>query len=203
MKIFDFRKKNNGFTLVEIVSALVLVTIVTGMAGVGIYAFFYKFKELLELSEFNEKAYSLIEDLKYGKTFSQGAETEFLGIANAVSISLSNFSNVEGYYRSITCKPPAFEAFHKNDYIKYYLDTTTNSIRMSSLRGFASQSNVRIFPSKEFLDSVVVKKFGFKYIGESQKIVSLEFESEITLSKDPELPKRKTIRFNTIISLAE
>ncbi|MDD3051880.1 MAG: type II secretion system protein [Candidatus Cloacimonetes bacterium] len=195
-----------GFTLVEIVSALVLVTIVFTVAAVSIYAFFYKFKELLLVSEFSEEIYEVVEGIKYGiKLPTQNDEFEFLGLASSVEFELSSPTGDLSYYRRIKCKSLALDVMSVNDYVSFYFDPYSKTVKYDYLRGFLSGRYITLFPSKKFEDIVKVNKFGFQYVrtDKSKKTVSLVIDAVLELNKDPQYPKSRRIQFNTIISLAD
>jgi len=199
---------NNGFTLIEVMSALVLSTLIFGMAAVGIYSFIYKYNELSQIAEFSETAYNCLESIKYGYSIEgQSNISQFYGVTSADSlVFLMNDYESANNYKGIKIKPPYNGvSTHLYDWFRYYL--RDGSIKVDYLYGVVSEQRIQLFPN-ESTDNIKVTDFSIRSINNPRhdpnighKVISVELKAEIDLSlKGDEDSRVRKIVYKTIIA---
>ncbi len=192
------RKKNvktfndKGFTLVELVSVLAIMTVVFVGATLTISTFLLKYQELQKVSRLQTEAFRAMQVLKHGIKVNMPTEVQLMGIGNANSIEFTG-NYAEGIARTgIIIKPPANSGdLSVNDEIKFYLDD--GFIRYTqNVYGSSTSSNRDnyIFPDKvkrKNQDIEVTKLLfspGNPFATTVFKIVKVELEARVELFED-------------------
>ncbi len=201
MRFRDIVRNEKGITLTEIIAGMVVSTILIGLAAIAIITFYTKFKELSYYADLQQHAMDTIETLKYGYGFPDadvGGDHIFLGISNSKSVNLEALSGGWGQYTGIMCYPDRSQPGHENDYVRYYWDANSQSIRMQALYGIRFFQE-QIFPRRGD-DKIRVTHFNLiSATGAlNPRVVKLEMKAEVIVSED----KQKEVSYTTTIALA-
>lgn len=194
-------RNDKGFSLIELISALVLVAILFIMASWGVYAFIVKYQQLVRYADLQEEAVAAIETIKHGGPMGDSFNTIFLGVASADSLQLLNYSYEHGGYRTIKCYSSKNETAHLNDYVEFYWDPITGKIKYNSLYGTSFTNAEQIFPQDANDERIKANKLIFNFY-HSNKIVTVDFEAEVRINEaeeEEDIEKRK-VNFKTKIS---
>ena len=108
-----------GFTLIELIVALVISTLLIVIAGMGLSVFFGKYQELNAYVELQKDAIEFLNYMKYGYYVGTGSLTQFYGVTSADSLFLEGYTNEPGKYNSITITPPHTDN-NKYDFMNFY-----------------------------------------------------------------------------------
>ncbi len=190
-------RNDQGFSLTEIVAALAVSTILIILAALAIITFFTKFKELSYFADLQQQAFEAIETMKYGYPLQDVDGYVFMGISNAKTATLEALAGGWGAYSGIYCVPDRSALGHANDYIRFYWDRNSKSIRMQALYGVRFYQE-QIFP-KVGDDRIEVTFFNLtSHTGTPDtRVLKMELTAEVIISEE----KRKEVSYTTTIAL--
>ncbi|MCB5230536.1 MAG: prepilin-type N-terminal cleavage/methylation domain-containing protein [Candidatus Cloacimonas sp.] len=176
-------KNQKGFTLTEILSAIVVSLLLVGMAAITLLTFFGKFKELSYYAQLQQDAFDAVETIKYGYPFQGVNEYLFLGVANANSVQLEGpGGSWASTFNSLTCIPDRSEQGHSNDYVRYYYDQRTQSIMVQGLYGVVFKQE-QVFPTRN-QDMIRVTQFRVSSMtgNSNPRLLTIEIDAELDLT---------------------
>lgn len=152
-------KSDGGFSIVELMAAMVISTIVFIVAYFVLSVFVLRFEQLAKISKLQDGAYNCIMAIKHGQLVEEDRSNsyQFLGLSNANRMSLDGnsgqFQLETGSYISgtsgISFKPPKnHSVYSEYDEVKIslnrlgYVNFDSNTFGINDY----SSSNIRIFP---------------------------------------------------------
>lgn len=178
-------RKQSGFTLIEIVTALAISGILFAAAATAFSAFFSKYEELTKVSDLEAQAFDCLQKgIKYGLVMSEGTnERVWYGVSNADSVSFFNGS--ANGASGIILTTQALDVSHMNDYVKFWYDG--KSVRGSYLHGTLSPSApIYIFPKQGRNNKITVTNLRFKQINPSTpaKVLQVDLSAKVEIRKN-------------------
>lgn len=199
-------RSNKGFTLVEIISVLVISTLLIVIAGVGLSVFFGSYQELNAYVELQKDTMEFLNYLKNGYNVGSGSFIQFNGIASAMALEITGRSDESGKGNGIKIRPPAREEY-PNDFMHFYLQD--GIIRADYMfNGTQVNSPVFLFPKRALADKVTIETFK---IGDANAnnaifaakenealcVVNVEIKATVQTSED----KFRTVIFKTVMAM--
>ncbi len=146
-----------GFTLVEVISVLVISTLLILVAAVGLSVFFGKYQELNSYVELQKDSMEFLNYLKNGFNVGTGNGIQFNGIANAMAMEITGRTEDAGKGNGIKITPPRREEF-PNDFIHFYL--YEGVIRANYMNnGVQVNTPAYIFPKRALREKVKIESF--------------------------------------------
>lgn len=128
-----------GFSLTQLLAAVVISSLTIAMATVAIFTFYTKYTELSLYSRLQQDAFFAIENMKYGYPVEfESQQYYFYGIANARSLTLPETGGVIGTSSAIRINPGVDEDYEiegYRPYIEYYFDRYSYRIMARGLVG--------------------------------------------------------------------
>ena len=197
LRLPSMLRNNRGLTLTEMVAAFAVSTILIGLAAIAIITFYTKFRELSYFAELQQLAFDAVETVKYGYPIRDQDEYIFLGVSNAKSITLDALSGGWGAFSGVTVIPDRSAPGHSNDYVRYFWDRNSKSLRVQGLYGIRYFED-QFFP-KRGDDKIEVTYFNLTSPtgAANPRVVKLEMKAEIRVSED----KVREVSYTTTIAL--
>lgn len=196
---------NRGFTLLEVISAILLSTLLIGMAAVAIFTFYTKFNELSLYSRLQQDAFHAVENMKYGYPVELGhQEYYFYGIANARSVTLPETGGELGTSHAIRINPGVDEdlaADGYNPWVQYYFDRYERRIMVRGLVGPRPPGrsiDTQLFPPRGS-DHLEVMDLSFTTLTgiENIRVVELSMTARVVISDD----RARYVTYRTRVAL--
>jgi hypothetical protein len=224
MMMKNILRNDKGTSLIEVISVVLISTILIAVSAVGVIAFYKSYNKIDSYVSLQQGVMETLHMMRYGlrmparpeqlqtlARYDAGA-TEYWGISNAGRIELPGFQPFLGYGNRVKMFPATLQTTAQgNDYLEYYLDD--GAIRATYIyRGNRIPSPLQIFPKKKDADRVEVT--GFRVYNENVgeyftpiegnviALVGVEIEARVLIKDDP-LPYRRefeTVRYKTTIA---
>lgn len=206
LKTQSLLMRNNGFTLIEVISVLLISSMLIVIAGVGLSVFFSKYQEINAYVELQAEAMEFINYLKYGYSVGSGSYTQFNGVASARAMEITGRSDEAGKGNGLKITPPSREEF-PHDFIHFYLHEGV--IRADYMyNGVQVNYPLYIFPKRAEQDRIIIEQFKigdanennalFPYkLDEPLCVVSVELKASVKTAKD----RYRTVHFNTTMAM--
>lgn len=164
-------KRNDGFTLIELIVVLVLSTLLIMVSAVGISTFFKRFKVITDFIALQTDAMACLQTIRNGYAF--GGGEEFYGVANARQLTITGNTNVGGVGSGIHILPPTSKDYQSSDWVEYYLDHGV--IKMNYIyNGIQVDTPQYIFPPRELVDKIQVTRFAVSDANATGAILPVE-----------------------------
>lgn len=202
-------KNNRGMSLIELITVMLISTILIMVSGVAISAFFRRYKVINEFLELQQGAMECLETIRSGYSLNRGEQ--FYGVANAKTMELVGSADIWNAGTGIKIYPPTYADYQKNDMIQFYLDE--GAIKVSYIyNGIQVNSPQYLFPSRDMRDKIRVTKFSVANANAGGAILNLNDTADNQLRileivmearikvKDAPLPNQiqyKTINYRT------
>jgi prepilin-type N-terminal cleavage/methylation domain-containing protein len=175
-----------GFSMVELISVMAVVALLTAVAAYGISIFFYKFKALTAYADLQQDAMEVLMQMKNGVPIGSSSNAMLLGVASSTTITFPPGISENGISHDITCTSPNISegSGHTNDYVRFYWDQYDGTINLRYQYGLESPSNpIVIFPTNH-KDAVRVTNLTFTYMpGTARNVIRVILEAEIRITK--------------------
>ncbi|PID28705.1 MAG: hypothetical protein CSB55_04015 [Candidatus Cloacimonadota bacterium] len=192
-----------GFTLIEVISVVIVLGILAFFAFWAIGHFIAKFDEIEKYSSLQEQAYIAVNQMKRGVVVGQNGNYEFYGIAGSAEVQLGYTSPGNPIpSNEITCFMGSDTGVPTNDRVKFYFDD--NVVKYQYYYGTQVKTGV-LFP-KVADEGIEVTKLEFKYLHKnsnetinSKAFVYLTLEAKIE-TENKKTPPR-TVTYKTGISI--
>ena len=138
MKIFN----NKGYSLIEIIAGLPLVTLVFVLFGIGIVHFSVTFQEVKLYTQLQEDLFNAIDIMRHGYMVDGVTDNEgLIGLSTAKSIEIGSSRN------SIIVKPLVLNPDLEHVYNVKYMVNDNMQLVTEGKYGLNSYQNKLIFPS--------------------------------------------------------
>jgi len=190
-------KSEAGFSLVEIITVTLLMTMLITSAAIGLSVFFGKIHELTRWIELQEDAMECINSIKNGVSVGSGINQQYYGVANSRTMKFfsSGFGGSGGSSK-LVCYPPSSSEYYSNDNVEFYFDGTF--VRYRTVYAGSSSSNMYLFPERSKKDYIKITQFNMtKYNhGDDVKVIRLVLNARIETGED----KYRYIRFSTLMA---
>ncbi|MDY0151285.1 MAG: type II secretion system protein [Candidatus Cloacimonas sp.] len=195
-----------GFTLIEIISVLVISTLLITIAGVGLSVFFGRYQELNAYVELQKDAMEFLNYLKNGYNVGSGAYIQFNGIASARALEITGRTEDAGVGNGIRITPPAREEF-PNDFMHIYL--AEGVIKANYMyNGVQVNTPIYMFPKRALRNKVKIESFKigdanannaiFRYKpNEGLCVVNVQLKARVETSDNKYIP----VVFNTVMAM--
>lgn len=195
-----------GFTLIEVISVLVISTLLILVAAVGLSVFFGKYQELNAYVELQKDAVEFLNYLKNGYNVGSGSSIQFNGITNATAMEITGRTEDAGKGNGIKLTPPRREEF-PNDFIHFYL--YEGVIRANYMyNGVQVNTPAYIFPKRAMRDKVKIESFKigdanaynaiFPYKPtEKLCVVTVELKAKVIINKNT----TRRVNFKTVMAM--
>jgi len=195
-----------GFTLVEVISVLVISTLLILVAAVGLSVFFGKYQELNAYVELQKDGAEFLNYLKNGYNVGSGNNIQFNGIASATALEITGRTEDAGKGNGIKITPPRREEF-PNDFIHFYL--YEGVIRANYMyNGIQVNTPAYVFPKRALRDKIKIESFKigdanaynaiFPY-KENEKlcVVDVELKAKVIINKNT----TRSIHYKTVMAM--
>lgn len=195
-----------GFTLVEMISVLVISTLLIVVAGVGLSVFFGKYQELNAYVELQKDATEFLSYIKNGYAVGAGNNIQFNGVVNARGLEITGRTNEAGKGNGIKIIPPLREEY-PNDFMHFYL--REGVIRADYMfNGVQVNTPAYIFPKRALKDKVKITEFKigdanaynalFLYKPDEKLcVVTVELKAKVEIT-----PKKfRNVSFSTVMAM--
>ncbi len=195
-----------GFTLIEIISVLVISSLLILVAAVGLSVFFGKYQELNAYIELQKDAAEFFNFLQYGYNVGSGNNIQFNGIASARALEITGLTDEGGKGNGIKITPPLKEEY-PYDFIQFYLQD--KAIRANYMyNGVQVNAPIWVFPKKALRDQVIIESFKigdanaynaiFPYkTDENLCVVNVDLKAKVKVSKN----KYRSIHYSTVMAM--
>lgn len=162
-----------GVSLIEVIVVMVIVVILIMISAIGISLFFRKYKELNAYAELQKDGLECLNTIKNGIAVGQGRDTEFIGVNNALKMTLINapFGSQSG--TAIRVVPPTRDGLDTRDYAQYFL--YDKAVRCTYVhRGIQAASPVYLFPKRDKMDTMSLDKFSITKLNPGNELIAIE-----------------------------
>ncbi|MCB5261849.1 MAG: hypothetical protein LHW64_01915 [Candidatus Cloacimonetes bacterium] len=157
--MYKILKSNDGVTLIELITVMVLSTLLILISAVGVSAFYRKYKVISDFMELQTGAMACLQTIRNGYGFSRGEE--FYGVANAREVRIVGYTDTFGGGSGIRITPPAGKDYQKSNWVSYYLEE--GIIRMNYFyNGVGADSPKYIFPDRQDRERIQVTRFSVR-----------------------------------------
>lgn len=174
----------SGFTITEVLAAIVVSTILIAMAAVAIITFYTKYSELSAFARLQQDAFDAVETVKYGYPFDLEHDYTFMGIANARRVTLETAGAQHGIHTGIMCYPVDEQTGGTHDYVRYFYDRDARAIRVQSLQGIRFYQD-QIFPKRGDPHMEVTNFELTSLTGEENpRVINLKLKARVNISED-------------------
>lgn len=152
--MFKILKRNDGVSLIELITVMVISTILIVVSALGVSAFYKKYKVITDYVALQTDAMACLQTIRNGYGFNRGEN--FYGVANAKKVQIIN--QTYGVGSGIRITPPADRAQLETNWVTFYLDEGV--VRMNYFyNGVQVDSPRYIFPAREDKDRIKVTRF--------------------------------------------
>jgi prepilin-type N-terminal cleavage/methylation domain-containing protein len=179
------RKNSNGFSLIELISVIAVVALLTAVAASGIGIFFTKFKELTLYADLQQDLLDLMMQMKNGVPIGTGNNALLMGVASATTLSFPAGASTNGSSSTLLCDTSVSGIVgHEYDFITFMWDQYNGTVNMRYKYGQDSPSNpVRLFPVNHPKE-VRVTDMKFKFLPHTNlSVVQVSIEAEVKCSR--------------------
>lgn len=184
--------KQRGVSLVEVIVVMLISTMLIVIAGLGIGAFFRKYKELNAWAELQKDALECLDLIKNGVAVGSGNNIEYYGVTNAMKLQLTNTTSSTS--NSIKITPPSPQGLETTDYAHFYL--YDGVVRCTYVHhGIQAASPLYVFPKRENMDRMTVDKFEITKINEENDLLAIRVELFARVETGTD--QYRTVRFRT------
>lgn len=207
--MFRSLKNERGITLIEVITVLLISTILIMVSGMAISVFFRRYKVINDYLELQKGAMECLETIRSGYSMNRGEQ--FYGVANAKTIEITGVSDTWNAGSGIKVYPPTYADFQLNDMVHFYLEDGTIKVNYI-YNGVQVSSAQNLFPSREMRDKMQVTRFSVAnangtggilslsdVVDTDLRILEVELEARVRV-KDAPLPNQveyKTINYRT------
>ncbi|GAB1365296.1 hypothetical protein MASR1M36_01670 [Candidatus Cloacimonadaceae bacterium] len=195
-----------GFTLIEMISVLLISTLLILVAGVGLSVFFGKYQELNAYVELQKDTTEFLSFIKNGYNVGSGNNIQFNGVVNARALEITGRTNEAGKGNGIKIIPPLREEY-PNDFMHFYLQE--GIIRANYMyNGVQVNSPAFIFPKRALKEKVKIIEFKvgdanaynalFPYKPDEKLcVVTVEIKAKVETSAK----KFRNVSFSTVMAM--
>jgi prepilin-type N-terminal cleavage/methylation domain-containing protein len=195
-----------GFTLIEMISVLLISTLLILVAGVGLSVFFGKYQELNAYVELQKDTTEFLSFIKTGYNVGSGNNIQFNGVVNARALEITGRTNEAGKGNGIKIIPPLREEY-PNDFMHFYLQE--GIIRANYMyNGVQVYSPAFIFPKRALKEKVKIIEFKvgdanaynalFPYKPDEKLcVVTVEIKAKVETSAK----KFRNVSFSTVMAM--
>ena len=195
-----------GFTLIEMISVLLISTLLILVAGVGLSVFFGKYQELNAYVELQKDTTEFLSFIKNGYNVGSGNNIQFNGVVNARALEITGRTNEAGKGNGIKIIPPLREEY-PNDFMHFYLQE--GIIRANYMyNGVQVNSAAFIFPKRALKEKVKIIEFKvgdanaynalFPYKPDEKLcVVTVEIKAKVETSAK----KFRNVSFSTVMAM--
>ncbi len=208
--MFSIIKRNDGITLIELITVLVISTMLIMVSAVGVSTFYKRYKVISDYIDLQTQAMACLQTIRNGHPFGRG--DEFYGVANARQLEIIGGSDSWGAGSGIRILPPAAKDYQKNDWVEFYLES--GAIRMNYVyNGIQVDSPRYLFPPREMKDKIQVTKFEVRdanatgsilplsslSVTDMPALLSVELSARVMIRDNPhpEKDEYKTVNYST------
>lgn len=164
-------KRNDGITLIELITVMVISTLLIMVSAVGISTFYKRYKVITDFIALQTDAMACLQTIRNGYGFGGGAE--FYGVANARQLTITGNTNTWGVGSGIHISPPSSKDYQASDWVEYYLDHGV--IKMNYVyNGIQVDTPQYIFPDRELVDKIEVTRFAVSDANATGSILPVE-----------------------------
>ncbi|MDD2228396.1 MAG: prepilin-type N-terminal cleavage/methylation domain-containing protein [Candidatus Cloacimonetes bacterium] len=198
-------RSSKGFTLVELITVMIISTLLIVIAGVGLSVFFAKYQEINAYVELQKDAMEFLNYLKNGYNVGSGNHIQFNGIINAKAITITGRTNEAGTGNGIRISPPLKEEY-PHDFMHFYLQDKV--IRVNYMfNGVQVNTPAYMFPKRSETDNVIIESFKISdanaynvlfdnIIGEPLCVVNVDLKAKVKTAKN----KFSYVHFHTVMA---
>ncbi|HOD17638.1 MAG TPA: type II secretion system protein [Candidatus Cloacimonadota bacterium] len=191
-------RKEDGFTLTEVMVAVAISGFLMVVAAIGFSAFFSKFNAMSKAMELQRGAFDCLQTIKNGVKIGSGTDMKFQGVATADSVKFLGTNGV--YSDGIILYPPVTDYTHQSDFIKIYYDG--RYVRATYLNGtIQPPSPLYLFPQPVRGNTTEVTKLLFSKANVDDvttKVINVTLEARTKIRKN----EYKTISYTTKMALS-
>ena len=217
-------KNQKGFTLIEVISVVLISTILIAVSFAGIMAFFKSYNQINSYLDMQQGMMECMQMIRYGLRMPvRNANLEtlenynprrgvFWGVTNAKTIEILNYNTFLQFGDGLKITPSYLEAVSQgNDHLRFYLDR--GAIRATYVyKGSSSSSPLYIFPREKDKDKIEVTAFKisnenkgayFRLLEDDPiSLIGVEIEARVLIKDDPVPYKReyRTVNYKTTIA---
>lgn len=154
--MYKILKANDGVTLIELITVMVISTLLILISAVGVSAFYKRYKITTDYIALQTDAMACLQTIRNGYGFGRGEE--FYGVANARTLQITGSTDAGGAGSGIRILPPTAKDYQKNDWVSFYLENGV--IRLNYVyNGVQVDSPQYIFPKREDAEKIQVTRF--------------------------------------------
>jgi len=202
-------KSNRGITLIELITVLVISTILIMASGMAISVFFRRYKEINAYMDLQKEAMKCLNVIKNGYPMREGED--FYGVANANEIEITGSSQAWNEGTGIKIIPPFSQTYQSGDMVHFYLDHGVIKVKYS-YKGTQTSSAQYLFPTRDMQNTMEVTRFSVSNANAEGELLPLQLvrqdgliilkivlEARV-LIKDAKLPRNrvyKTVSYST------
>lgn len=165
--MFKILKRNAGVSLIELISVMVISTILIVISAVGVSAFYKRYKITSDYIALQTEAMACLQTIRNGYGFNRGEN--FFGVANARKLEIIGM--LWGVGSGVRITPPS--STNRDDWVSFYLDEGV--IRMNYVyNGIGANRPQFIFPREAETDKIQVTRFVVSDANAFGEILSLD-----------------------------
>jgi len=203
---FGIVTNQRGFSLIELISVVLISSMLIVVAGVGLSVFFAKYQEINAFVELQKDAMEFLNYLKNGYNVGSGAYIQFNGVASAKALEITGRSEEAGKGTGLKITPPFKEEF-PNDFIHYYL--SNGVIRANYMyNGVQVNQPIFLFPKRGEIGRVTIQSFKVSdanaynevyvsMLNEPLCVVNVELKARVQTAKN----KYRNVHYKTTMAM--
>lgn len=201
-------KNERGSTLIEVISVMVITVVLISSAVYGVVAFYKSYRNISDFVALQQEAMEMMVTIQNGIDTDELAAANFMGVANAKSLRIINYSSFLNKGDGVEIIPPKSSSVETNDKMQFILENgVVNAYWTYKGRSVGPH---RVFPSEQYEDLIEIDEFavsdptrgmGFS-MGQNLGIIQINLEARVRLSDNPRPSQRefRSIHFRTLMA---
>lgn len=154
--MYKILKRNDGITLIELITVMVISTILIVISAVGVSAFYKRYKIITDYIALQTDAMACLQTIRNGYGFGRG--DQFYGVTNARKLQIIGSTDSWGAGSGVLITPPTAKDYQMNDWLSFYLEDGV--VRLNYVyNGVQVDSPRYIFPARHDRDKIQVTRF--------------------------------------------
>lgn len=201
-------RSERGASLIELISIIVVTSVIIIAAMVGVVAFYKSYRRISDFVAIQQEAMEMLVTMQNGIDAEGGEDANFMGIANAKSMRIINYSSFLNKGDGVELVPPKFTPSEQNDTMQFFKEGDVINAYWT-YKG-RSVGPYRLFPSEQYEDIVEIVDF---YVSDPTRgdmffsdrnlgIVEVNIEARVRLNDHPRPSQReyRSIHFKTLMA---
>lgn len=201
-------KNERGSTLIEVISVIIVTVVMISSAVYGIVAFYKSYRRISDFVALQQEAMEMMVTIQNGIDTDEFVDANFMGVANAKSLKIINYSSYLNKGDGVEVTPPKSSPIETNDKMVFILENgvvnaywTYRGRSVGPHRVFPSEQYEHLIDIVEFSVSDPTRGIGFA-MGQNLGIIQVNLEARVRLNDNPRPSQQefRSIHFRTLMA---